>query len=140
VRLGRRDGFVLAVTESGDLILRTPANAASARRRLRAWGVRIIPGALPVIRRVLAAGSAFQHRVWRAARSIPAGQTRTYGMLARRLGCRAAQAVGSALGANPLAMIIPCHRVVGAAGPGGFAWGLRRKQAWLAAERRGPAR
>ncbi len=140
VRLGRQTGFVLVVTESGDLILRTPASPAAARRRLLTWGVQITPGALPAIRRTVAVGTEFQHRVWLAARAIPVGQTRTYGELAKAIGCKSAQAVGTALGANPLAILIPCHRIVSRTGPGGFAWGLRRKQAWLDAERHGPHR
>ena len=140
VRLGRQTGFVLVVTASGDLILRTPATPAAARRRLLTWGVQIAPGALPAIRRTVAVGTEFQHRVWLAARAIPVGQTRTYGELAKAIGCKSAQAVGTALCANPLAILIPCHRIVSRTGPGGFAWGLRRKQAWLAAERRGTPR
>ncbi len=140
VRLGRQTGFVLVVTESGDLILRTPASPAAARRRLLTWGVQITPGPLPAIRRAVAVGTEFQQQVWLAARAIPAGQTRTYGELAKSIGCKSAQAVGTALGANPLAILIPCHRIVSRTGPGGFAWGLRRKQAWLDAERHGPHR
>lgn len=140
VRLGRQTGFVLVVTASGDLILRTPASPAAARRRILSWGVQIAPGALPAIRRTVAVGTEFQHRVWLAARAIPVGQTRTYGELAKAIDCKSAQAVGTALGANPLAGLIPCHRIVSRKGLGGFAWGLRRKQAWLAAERRGPPR
>jgi O-6-methylguanine DNA methyltransferase len=139
IRLGRQAGFFLAVTASGDLILRTPATPAAARRRLLTWGVQITPGPLPAVRRTVAVGTAFQHRVWLAARAIPAGQTRTYGELAKAINCKSAQAVGTALGANPLAVLIPCHRIVSRTGLGGFAWGLRRKQAWLAAERREPA-
>jgi O-6-methylguanine DNA methyltransferase len=139
VRIGRRAGFTQAVAEMGDLILQTPASAAAARNRLLRWGVTIVPGPLPIHRRTVAAGTDFQFRVWQATRGIPSGQTRTYGELAQRIGCESAQAVGGALGANPLAILIPCHRIVSASGLGGFAWGLRRKQAWLAAERRGVA-
>ncbi len=64
-------------------------------------------------------GTAHQHKVWRALLAIPRGQTRYYGDLARELGS-AAQAVGQACGANPIALIVPCHRVVGKAGLGGF--------------------
>ncbi len=65
----------------------------------------------------------FARQVYEAAREIPAGQTRTYGEIARALGQpREAQAVGQALGKNPIALIIPCHRVVAAGGkPGGFS-------------------
>ncbi len=65
------------------------------------------------------AGTPFQLRVWHALLAIPAGQPATYGALAKRLGT-AARAVGQACAANPLPILIPCHRVVAANGPGGF--------------------
>lgn len=76
------------------------------------------------------AGSPFQHRVWAALRDIPFGELRTYGELAEMLGDRSmAQAVGSANGRNPISIIVPCHRVVGADGSlVGYAGGLERKQ------------
>lgn len=64
-------------------------------------------------------GTPFQRRVWRALQSIPSGQTISYGMLAARIGS-CARAVGSACRKNPIPIVIPCHRVVGARGPGGF--------------------
>jgi AraC family transcriptional regulator of adaptative response/methylated-DNA-[protein]-cysteine methyltransferase len=84
-------------------------------------------------------GTAFQQRVWRALREIPAGTTTTYAELARRIGApRAVRAVGTACGANPVAVIVPCHRVVrGDGGLGGYRWGLARKKALLARERSG---
>ena len=69
------------------------------------------------------AGSAFHKDVWRLMFAIPFGQTATYGDLARQLKS-AAQPVGSACGANPIAILIPCHRVVGASGLGGFSGGV----------------
>lgn len=75
-------------------------------------------------------GSAFQHRVWTALAGIPAGQTRTYGELARGLGS-VARAVGGAVGRNPISIIVPCHRVVGVNGAlTGYAGGTERKR-WL---------
>ncbi len=65
-------------------------------------------------------GTPFQRRVWSAMQSIPAGQTRTYGDLAREL-ASAPRAVGQACRANPCPIVVPCHRVVGAKGLGGFA-------------------
>lgn len=82
-------------------------------------------------------GSEFQLAVWEALRAIPYGATTTYGALAARLGRsgRAARAVGSAVGANPVGIIVPCHRVIGADGSlTGFAGGLQRKIALLARE------
>lgn len=64
-------------------------------------------------------GTPFQLRVWHALLAIPAGQPTTYGALAKRLGT-AARAVGQACASNPLPILIPCHRVVAANGPGGF--------------------
>jgi len=66
------------------------------------------------------AGTPFQRRVWEAIRSIRRGRTLTYGAMARALGS-APRAVGQACGANPFPLVIPCHRVVGANGVGGFA-------------------
>lgn len=82
------------------------------------------------------AGSDFQHRVWAALREIPFGELRTYGELAAMLGDPSmAQAVGSANGRNPISIIVPCHRVVGADGSlVGYAGGLDSKQFLLELE------
>ena len=81
-------------------------------------------------------GTSFQLRVWQALAAIPYGETVSYGELARRLGLsRGARAVGLANGANPLPIIVPCHRVIGADGTlTGFGGGLRIKRALLALE------
>lgn len=88
-------------------------------------------------------GTAFQHRVWDQLRAIPKGETRSYGQLAAALGQPgASRAVGGANGANPVAVLVPCHRVVAAdGGLGGYAYGtqikrelLRREGAGLAVE------
>jgi methylated-DNA-[protein]-cysteine S-methyltransferase len=83
-------------------------------------------------------GTPFQQAVWRALQDIPYGATTSYGALARQLGKpQAARAVGAANGRNPLALVIPCHRVVGSTGKLiGYAGGLDIKQALLAFERR----
>lgn len=82
-------------------------------------------------------GTPFQQRVWEALLAIPYGQTVTYGELARRLGIRSAQAVGGAVGRNPISIIVPCHRVVGAGGNlTGYAGGLDRKRALLQLEQK----
>jgi methylated-DNA-[protein]-cysteine S-methyltransferase len=77
-------------------------------------------------------GTAFQKSVWQALRLIPAGQTTSYGGLANRLGKPAAvRAVGLANGANPIGVVVPCHRVIGANGSlTGYGGGLERKR-WL---------
>jgi methylated-DNA-[protein]-cysteine S-methyltransferase len=79
-----------------------------------------------------AMGSVFEHRVWKALRSIPYGTTTSYGDVAKRMGDPSAtRAVGSANGKNPIPIIIPCHRVLGANGDlTGFGGGLDRKR-WL---------
>jgi methylated-DNA-[protein]-cysteine S-methyltransferase len=82
-------------------------------------------------------GSAFQTLVWSQMVKIPYGQTLTYGQLAARIGkpC-AARAVGNACGANPVAILVPCHRVVGASGTGGYSGscGVKGKQFLLRLE------
>ncbi len=76
-------------------------------------------------------GTAFQQQVWDALQEIPYGSTTTYGALAKLLGnAGAMRAVGAANGANPIWLLIPCHRVVGSQGLHGYAGGLERK-AWL---------
>ena len=83
-----------------------------------------------------AEGSGFQERVWAILDRIPRGATTTYGAIAEQLGDKAlAWDVGQAVGANPLCILVPCHRVVGATGAlTGYAGGLERKQALLALE------
>ncbi len=83
-------------------------------------------------------GTVFQRAVWRALRDIPAGETRTYGQLAAAIGApKAVRAVGLANGANPVGVIVPCHRVIGANGAlTGYAGGLERKR-WLLGPRGG---
>ncbi|HRE47948.1 MAG TPA: bifunctional DNA-binding transcriptional regulator/O6-methylguanine-DNA methyltransferase Ada [Aggregatilineales bacterium] len=82
-------------------------------------------------------GTAFQHKVWTALRAIPAGTTLSYGDLAARIGLpKASRAVGRAVATNPLAVIIPCHRIVGKAGKlTGYRWGVARKKRLLEAEK-----
>jgi methylated-DNA-[protein]-cysteine S-methyltransferase len=82
-------------------------------------------------------GSKFQNNVWQALLGIPFGETRSYGQLARQLGSpRAMRAVGAANGRNPISIIVPCHRVIGASGKlTGFAGGLETKAHLLELER-----
>ena len=76
-------------------------------------------------------GTEFQQTVWQALRDIPYGMTVTYGELARRIGCGSARAVGAAVGRNPISIISPCHRVLGADGSlTGYAGGIDCKR-WL---------
>jgi len=80
-------------------------------------------------------GTAFQQRVWQALLTIQYGKTVSYGELARMVGCKSAQAVGQAVGANPIALIIPCHRVIAAHGKiGEYEYGTEIKKKLLELE------
>jgi methylated-DNA-[protein]-cysteine S-methyltransferase len=113
--------------------------------RRRAFAVRVVdpagepdgeaaglPGAVPIA----LIGTSFQCDVWRALMTIPYGETRSYGELARALGRPlASRAVGAANGANPISVIVPCHRLIGSDGSlTGYAGGMAMKQQLLALE------
>ncbi|MBI2170132.1 MAG: methylated-DNA--[protein]-cysteine S-methyltransferase [Actinobacteria bacterium] len=104
-----------------------PAGMVSALARYFGGDVRVIDD-LPVE----AIGTPFQEAVWKALRTVPAGETATYGEIARQIGApRAVRAVGSANGANPVGVVVPCHRIVPASGGiGNYGGGVDRKQ-WL---------
>lgn len=104
-----------------------------ATRRVDAL-FRLTPDAAPL--RAWVRGSAFQIRVWRALLEIPPGALSTYGRLAAAIGKPgAARAVGTAVGSNPVAFLIPCHRVIRETGAiSGYRWGVGRKRALLAWE------
>lgn len=77
-------------------------------------------------------GTDFQRKIWQALLTINYGHTKTYGEIAKLVGCRSARAVGQAISRNPIALIIPCHRVVGAHGAlGGYTFGTERKEKLL---------
>jgi len=86
-------------------------------------------------------GTDFQLQVWRALLEVPPGEITTYGRLAEAVGRPgAARAVGGAVAANPVAYLIPCHRVVRTSGElGGYRWGVERKRAMLEWERALPS-
>jgi AraC family transcriptional regulator of adaptative response/methylated-DNA-[protein]-cysteine methyltransferase len=108
--------------------------------RLVRWGRQIVShleGRLPRCDLPLdIRATAFQWQVWTALAAIPRGDTRTYSQIARSIGrSSAARAVARACASNPVALLIPCHRVVpAAAGVGGYRWGVARKKALLARE------
>lgn len=108
---------------------RNPFDYSSAMDKYFAGDVFVIDG-LPV----LCSGTEFQVKVWHALRAIPAGETESYGALAKRIGeAKAVRAVGLANGANPIGLIVPCHRVIGSDGSlTGYGGGLPRKK-WLLA-------
>lgn len=137
-------GPVLATaTDSGITELRFPPHEprdappdrptgvlADARAQLSAWFAgELTAFDLPLD---LSAGTAFQQRVWALLRTVPYGTTTSYGALATRLDSPgASRAVGAANGRNPVALVVPCHRVVGSTGAiTGYAGGLDRKR-WL---------
>jgi methylated-DNA-[protein]-cysteine S-methyltransferase len=118
-----------------DIGVRDDAAFAEAAEQLRAY----FAGELKQFDLALeTGGTPFQQRVWQALQSIPYGKTTTYGELASELGNpRAMRAVGLANGRNPISIIIPCHRVIGADGSlTGYGGGLSRKR-WLLAHERG---
>ncbi|HEY4122380.1 MAG TPA: methylated-DNA--[protein]-cysteine S-methyltransferase [Byssovorax sp.] len=132
--LGFEDGFAeleRRVTARSDArVVEGDASTTTLARALEAY----FAGDLGALAAVAARprGTAFEERVWTALRDIGPGETRAYGELAASLGApSAARAVGAANGKNPVSLIIPCHRVVGARGElTGYAWGVARKR-WL---------
>lgn len=127
-------------------LLREEHPTADIRRddaRLRPWARRLlehIGGRLPELNLPLdIVATAFQSRVWEALRAIPYGQTRSYKEIAHAIGQpKAVRAVARACATNPVALAIPCHRVVRENGDiGGYGWGVQRKKALLARERLG---
>ena len=97
------------------------------------WLDRYFAGARPEISELPLApmGSEFRQKVWEILCEIPYGETTTYGEIAKKIGTKSAQAVGGAVGHNPISIIIPCHRVLGADGSlTGYAGGVEKKR-WL---------
>jgi methylated-DNA-[protein]-cysteine S-methyltransferase len=148
--------FSVALDESGAVVATAFGPLAALRRRLRTGDTlhAAPPAAGAALRRQLAAyaagrrtefdlplaprGTAFQQAVWTALREIPAGETRAYAEIADRVDRpKAARAVGRANATNPICLLIPCHRVIGADGSlTGFAFGEHVKRRLLAHEAR----
>ena len=115
------------------------ANLVEGTPSIDGWHLPLTQPAQPQIwpeLSLIAVGTQFQIGVWQALLAIPCGRTATYGAVAKKLGRpTASRAVGTAIGANPLAVLIPCHRVLPASDlVGGYYWGPQRKQALLKAE------
>ena len=112
---------------------RNPAGLSLRLRRYFGGDRAALDGLAPAV-----SGTPFQQRVWTALRGIPWGGTISYGELARRVGAPAAvRAVGRANGANPVSIVVPCHRVIGANGTlTGYGGGMHRKEWLIAHERR----
>ncbi|MBI5691196.1 MAG: methylated-DNA--[protein]-cysteine S-methyltransferase [Verrucomicrobia bacterium] len=119
---------------TADTFVADPGHTREAREQLLAYfaGTR-----RNFTLRLAPQGTVFQQRVWAALRAIPTGETRTYGELATELGSpRSARAVGRANATNPICVIVPCHRVIGADGSlTGFAFGEDLKRRLLELER-----
>ncbi len=113
-----------------DIVLNAARDPGGLSSMLRAYFAGDV-AAIDAVR-VETAGTSFQRQVWQALRDIPAGRTISYGELARRIGQPAAsRAVGLANGANPVGIVVPCHRVIGANGAlTGYGGGVDRKR-WL---------
>lgn len=116
----------------------TPAKAGD--RQIRGWlasATAIAAGRKTVAPPLDITGTAFQLKVWESLRKIPVGDTRTYSEVAAEIGADgASRAVGSACASNPVALLIPCHRVLRSDGEaGGYRWGVKRKEKLLEAER-----
>jgi AraC family transcriptional regulator of adaptative response/methylated-DNA-[protein]-cysteine methyltransferase len=146
---------LIAATEKGLCSIKIGDDAVRLARLLAAEfdQAQLVPEALPELQRQILSfiegeanlarvpldirGTVFQRRVWRELRRIPRGATRTYAEIARAIGApRAVRAVGSACGANPVALAVPCHRAVRTdGGLGGYAWGLQRKKRLLQLEK-----
>jgi AraC family transcriptional regulator, regulatory protein of adaptative response / methylated-DNA-[protein]-cysteine methyltransferase len=159
---GVRIGYIVRPTTLGSMLLaatgmgvcRLSFNEGEAHLRRHFPAAELVEGAIPpeLAERVVAAveapgrspdvpldtgGTPFQQRVWAQLRAIPAGETRSYAQVAGALGQPgASRAVGGANGANPVAVLVPCHRVIAADGTlGGYAWGEAIKRELLRRER-----
>lgn len=163
-RLHPHAGFAIYVAAAGDAItdlaigerdesflsrLRTARPALDWRRDDEDWLLRQAAAQLrayfqSALRRfdlpLDARGSRFQKTVWEALQTVPYGQTCTYGQIAQRIGSpTASRAVGAAVGANPIAIVIPCHRVIAASGGlVGYRYGIATKGFLLELERCAP--
>jgi AraC family transcriptional regulator, regulatory protein of adaptative response / methylated-DNA-[protein]-cysteine methyltransferase len=158
---GVRIGYIVRTTSLGPMLLaatdkgvcRLAFHEGVGDLRVRFPAAELVDGAIPadLLALVLAqieqgegadvpldtAGTPFQQRVWAQLRAIPKGQTRSYAEIAAAIGQpKATRAVGGANGANPVAVLVPCHRVIAADGSlGGYAWGEAIKRELLRRER-----
>lgn len=122
--------------DAGEPVVRDAVQARAAVEAVRAY-FDGVPGAFEALPPLAPRGTAFQLAVWETLRALRPAQLTTYGAIAQAIGRpSAARAVGRAVGTNPLAIVVPCHRVVGAHGAlTGYASGLDRKR-WLLAHER----
>ena len=132
--LGRIDKGRYADTGDWVRVNRFGAIKEAAQQLDAYWSGELFDFDLPLA----PSGTPFQKKVWNALRKIPYAKTVSYGMIARRIGApSSSRAVGAANGRNPIAIVVPCHRVIGANGKlTGYAGGLDMKEALLAHEQR----
>jgi len=135
-RLTRLDARLRRWFPAHEIVDRDAPVIAQTRKWLARYfaGTNADASAIPLDLR----GADFERRVWKALREIPPGETRSYGAIAKALGSvNASRAVGAANGANPVAIIVPCHRVIGSTGAlTGYGGGLDKKTWLLDHERR----
>ena len=121
----------------GEVVPVTPEDCVTIRQAV-CWLDEYFSGKEPELQPCLEPeGTPFQKRVWEALREIPWGETVSYGQIAEKIGCKSPRAVGTAVGRNPISLLIPCHRVLGSNGSlTGYAGGLERKKFLLEREKR----
>lgn len=118
---------------SSDAVQKSVPVLEETKAWLDAYFLGNVPDVFPAMKLV---GSDFQKRIWELLLEIPYGETVTYGYLAKKLGCKSAQAVGGAVGRNPISILVPCHRVMGAGGKlTGYAGGVEKKEFLLKLEK-----
>ena len=143
IRLCSDENYITAVTFAGQKHenIHIPSDAVPGNcpvfEQTKDWLTQYfeghIPNFLPPIKPI---GTPFQQSVWKRLLEIPYGETVTYGELAKHLECHSAQAVGGAVGRNPISVLIPCHRVVGTDGKlTGYAGGVEKKEYLLNLEK-----
>ena len=135
---GKQDGALLRDLESRFAEADTVEDVAALRETVRAVAALADHPEREANMPVDLRGSEFERRVWQALQQIPPGETVSYGELASRIGDPGrARDVGAACGANPISLIVPCHRVVKKDGSiSGYRWGVRRKRELIARESR----
>jgi len=130
------EGFVFRLELGGDSRADSVPSDDTARQLIRELDEYFRGERTAFSLKVRPAGTPFQQAVWAQMRKIPYGQTKTYGELAEAIGKPgASRAVGHVCHINPILLLIPCHRVVGASGIGGFAHGTDLKRVLLGLER-----
>ena len=136
VKIGDTDASLVRDLRQEYSAAEVSANTAPRREWVKAIADHLRGDRSPLDLPIDVAATAFQWKVWRALQQIPSGETRAYAEVARRIGKpRAIRAVANACANNPVALVVPCHRVVpSSGGAGGYRWGVERKKKLLATE------